>query len=212
MKTTDNIVILGAGGHARVVADALKRGGFNNLFFVDSHATSLPSEVSGIKVYRSHVDVPGENLLFVNGLGSVSRETLVRRTTVYQNHRVQGHEFAVLIDPTAALATNVKIGRGTQLLMRCCLQDSVEIGENTVVNTNASIDHDCKIGSHVHIAPGVTISGGVLIEDQVHVGTGVTIIQGIKIGRGAFIGAGAVVVKDVPPDVTHLEARLHHKL
>lgn len=206
------IAIIGAGGHARVVADCLKRGGVTNLCFIDINASPEVKTIRNLKVYRTQAEIPGaESIVFANGVGSISKESLIRRAEVYASHRSNGCIFPTILDPTASLSQNVQFGDGSQLLMGVCLQDGVEIGENTIINTRASIDHDSRIGNNVHIAPGVTISGGVIVEDLVHIGTGTTIIQGIKIGRGAFIAAGAVVVKDVPENTTFANAKVLHK-
>ena len=200
MKVKQPAIIIGGGGHAKVVADVLKLQGVHIVGFTDVDgvgrplATTLPYLGDDAIIYQYRTD---EVLLF-NGLGSI-RNTSARRK-IYEIFSTQEYRFGICIHPTAIIACDVVIGDGSQIMAGSVIQPGSKIGRNVVINTRTSIDHDCEIGDHVHVAPGVTLSGEVKIATGAHIGTGATVIQGINIGTNSMIGAGAVVVSDVADD------------
>jgi sugar O-acyltransferase (sialic acid O-acetyltransferase NeuD family) len=197
MTVKHSAIILGAGGHSRVVSDTLIRLGFSIAAHIDpKNDIKVPSGAAVWPNERGLKDFKGNFDLF-NGVGSIDLQTLIARKNLFLRLKNQGFKFANLVDPTATLANNVSLGEGIQILMGCRIQVGTSIGANVLVNTGATIDHDCNIGDHTHIAPGVTISGGVTVGEGVHIGTSAVIIQGCRIGSGSVIAAGAVVTGDV---------------
>lgn len=191
------IVIIGSGGHAGVVAATALSSGFQ----IKGYVSPLKSEAnwaSGLvwlasdDLFFNQSDLP-KNLL--NGIGSTRDMTL--RRNIYNRYISNNFTFGQLKHSSAIISDNVSLGSGTQIMAGAILQSSVSIGENSIINSGAIIEHDSLISSHVHIAPGVTISGEVMVGENCHVGTGATIIQGIKIGKNVTIAAGSVVVKNV---------------
>ena len=190
------IIVIGAGGHAKVVIDTLKSCSCNILGF-----TNLNSEIKyildvpflGNDIYIEKLNP--KNILLALGIGSV-KSTLIRNQ-IFEKWKSKGFNFVQVIHPSAILSSEVKIGEGSQILMGVVLQVGVQVMDNCILNTRCSIDHDCIIESHTHIAPGVTLSGNVHVGEAVHIGTGASIIQGVHIGQKVTIGAGSVVVKDV---------------
>lgn len=200
---TQQLLILGAGGHARVLIEALRQGGHVPAGLVDADPSLTGTRIMGIPVLGTDEAIlgyPPEEVRLVNGLGSVA--SMARRKELYLGLFRRGYRFATVLHPFTAIASDVELGDGIQVMAGAVLQVGVRVGEDCIINTRASVDHDCIIGNHVHIAPGVTVSGGVCIEDDVHIGTGATLIQGVRIGRGSTIGAGAVVVRNVSPGAT----------
>jgi sugar O-acyltransferase (sialic acid O-acetyltransferase NeuD family) len=195
------IIILGAGGHARVLADALRPA--DVLGFTDSDVLKSGMKLLNISVLGSDDIVlsyaPAE-IQLVNGLGSIggTAEGISRRAKLFQDFKQRGYRFRSVVHSSATVAEEVALGEGVQIMAGTVLQTGCRIGANTIVNTRASVDHDCRIGSHVHIAPGVTLSGDVEIGDHTHIGAGATIIQGVHVGANCHVAAGAVVVNDVP--------------
>lgn len=104
-----------------------------------------------------------------------------------------------IVDKSAYVASNCKLGDGCQLLPRSAICAEVELGIQTIINTGATVDHECKLGNGVHICPGAHLAGLVNVEDYATIYTGAVILPRIRIGEGAIIGAGAVVIKDVKP-------------
>lgn len=196
-----NVILIGSGGHAKVVCDALIEMQRPPLLLTDTNPERWGSSVLGIVIKGGDLLIaqsdPAEVDL-ANGIASV-RDTNVRRR-VFQTWAPRGFRFVSIFHPSSVIARDVLMGEGVQVHAGAVIQPSTWLGDNVLVNTKSSVDHDCRIGSHCHIAPGATISGFVELGVGVHVGTGATLIQGIKIGDHSTIAAGAVVVHDVPGD------------
>lgn len=189
------LLILGGGGHARVLVDALLTAGRVIAGIVDRDPALTGASLLGVPVIGGDELVeqfpPGE-ILLVNGIGSVGVPASRRR--IFENFTGRGYRFGTVVHPSAVVAADVELGEGAQLMAGSVIQSGSRIGGNVIVNTRAAVDHDCIIGDHSHLAPGVTLSGGVQVGSGVHIGTGATLIQGIVIGDNCLIAAGAVVV------------------
>jgi|SRR5579872_6955830 len=198
-----SIVLIGGGGHARVLVEALRTGGVAIVGFV----AAAPTEASGIMAaipflgsedeFLAH---PRRDLKLVNGVGSIGNPQ--RRRAVYERYRAAGLEFANVVHPAAVIASDVILDDGAQVMAGAVIQPGAHIGANAIVNTGARVDHDCTIGAHAHISPGAVLAGDVMVGEGVHVGAGAAIIQGIRVGAGSVVGAGAVVVANVAPSTT----------
>jgi UDP-perosamine 4-acetyltransferase len=193
------VIVIGAGGHAKVLVDALLLSGVRILGLLDRDPAMAGRDVLGVPVLggedKLSLHAPGQTLL-VNAVGSV--DSMQARKTVYDRLCGQGYGFAPVVHPQAVVSKFAVIQPGAQILAGAVVGPGAVIGENAIINTRASVDHDCRIGAHVHVAPGATLSGGVVVGESSHVGTGASVIQGIRIGRGCLVAAGAVVVRDVP--------------
>lgn len=193
------VIMIGAGGHARVLLDLLACLGREILFITDRDEKWHGQSIGAIEVRGSDeliLQYATDQVRLVNGVGSAS-PPLARRE-VYWRFRSRGYEFDTLLHPTAIIAERTRIEAGVQIMAGAIVQTGSHIGVNSLINTRASIDHDCRIGPHVHIAPGVTLSGDVRVGEATHIGTGATVIQGVSIGAEAMIGAAAAVIRDVP--------------
>jgi UDP-perosamine 4-acetyltransferase len=189
---------LGAGGHAKVLIDALLASSTVIAGVVDPDAKLAGTFLLGISVLGGDdivSEFPPSQVQLVNGLGSVGLP--VKRQQLFEKFRHMGYTFAAVTHPSAVIAPDVTFEEGTQVMAGAVIQTGCRIGFNSIVNTRASVDHDCAVGDHVHIAPGVTISGGVKVGNGVHIGTGATIIQGVSIGSYCLVAAGAVVTRDM---------------
>lgn len=195
-------VLIGFGGHGRVVFAALRAAGHRIAAIVDRKfgTTGLPPP--HIPVIRDEdllSTFKPEQVLLVQGIGSVNRITgnsLKRRVT--EQLEVQGYKFVGLTHPHSFSDPASTIDLSAQIHAGAVLQPGVRIGRHSIVNTNASIDHDCDVSEYCHIAPGATVSGGVRVGAGSHLGTGCNVIQGVQIGSECLIAAGATVVRDVP--------------
>ena len=193
------VVLLGAGGHAKVVLDALRAQGIRVDGVVDPELAKTESVWRALPVLGSDADLlklDPTDFLVANGVGSLPGNYL--RQKLFKKFKSAGFNFLSVVHPSTFIGSGVVLGEGVQIMAGSIIQPDCQVGNNSIVNTGATLDHDCMIGEDVHIAPGVTVSGNVLIEDGVHIGTGASIIQGVTIGRETVIGAGTVVVKSVP--------------
>ena len=197
---TVSIVIVGAGGHARVVADALT--GCRLIGHV-APAESRPSDPSigqwlGGDSALAHLAADGHRFAlgigFVDGDGSLRREELLAR--------LGDIELATVQHPAAIVSPGAVLGAGTFIGPGAVVGPGARIGRAGIVNSGAIVEHDCRIGVNVHIAPRAVLSGGVSIGDHTLVGVGSTVLQGLNIGSRSIIGAGACVISDQPDDVT----------
>jgi sugar O-acyltransferase (sialic acid O-acetyltransferase NeuD family) len=197
------IIILGAGGHAKVLIDTLLAVSAIIAGIVDPDPALAGIKILGVPLLGGD-DVVNEyspsEIQLVNGLGSVGLP--VNRQQLFQRFKEMGYNFATVVHPSAIVASDVVLCEGAQVMAGVVIQPGSQIGINSIINTRASVDHDCIIGAHVHIAPGVTLSGGVTVGACSHIGTGATVIQGISIGAESTIGAGSLVLKDVAPRIT----------
>ncbi len=191
-------LIIGAGGHARVLIEALTKSGTAILGCVAKEAPirwipSIPFLGDDEALLR-HTP---SSVVLINGIGSTARPDL--RRDVFLRFKQKGYHFGTVAHPAAILPSDILLGEGAQVMAGAILQPGCRVGDNAIVNTGAVVDHDCRIGAHVHVAPGAVLSGDVTVGEGAHVGTGARVIQGVEIGAGAVVGAGAAVVRDVPP-------------
>ena len=193
------MLILGAGGHARVLIDALQTRGDAVLEGVfDPNPNLWGGRLMDVPVRGGDAavfDYAPERVSLVNALGS-TRDTGPRRE-LFERFKGRGYAFLSVIHPDARLARNVTLAEGVQVLAGVIINTHVTLGANTIVNTGAIIEHDCRLGAHVHVAPGVKMAGGVEVGQGVHIGIGATLVQNLTLGDGCVIGAGAVVLESV---------------
>ncbi len=196
---TRPIIIVGAGGHAKVVIDTLLASSSEIIGATDSNPEKIDTRILGLPVIGTDeviLQYNPEAIYLANGIGSVGLPAI--RMKIFNYFKRLGYSFISLRHPSAVVGLDVVAAEGTQIMAGAIIQPGCRIGLNAIINTGTLIDHDCVIGSHVHLAPGATLSGGVSMEDGVHIGAGAVLIQGIQIGKNSMVGAGAVVVKNVP--------------
>ena len=192
------VIVIGAGGHSRVLIDVLLISGAKILGFVDPNTDLAGKLIRGIpilgedKVIYEH---ESGKIVLVNGIGS-SRSTDLRRS-VYARFTAEGYRFMNAIHPSAIISSSAVFGSGVQIMAGAVLQSDAVIAENVLINTGVIIEHECRIDAHVHLASGVTLSGSVTVGEGSHIGTGAVVIQGVRIGSRALVAAGSVVVHDV---------------
>ena len=194
------IIIIGAGGNARVTLDILLSNRKKILAFTAKGTEE--KDICGIPVINDEsviADFKPEDVSLVNGIGSVA--SLDLRRYVFEKFKQYGFSFVSVVHPSALIASDVSIGEGTCIGAGVIIECGAHIRENTIINTKVSVGHDSIIASHVHIAPGCTLCGNVSVGSCTHIGADTCVIQGIRIGKKTLIGAGSVVVKDIPDGV-----------
>jgi sugar O-acyltransferase (sialic acid O-acetyltransferase NeuD family) len=197
------VIVLGAGGHAKVLIEALLKNGAVIAGIVDPNPVFLGTEILGVPVIGGDEVITGyppTDVLLVNGIGSISRPEV--RKSVFERFVSQGYRFATVVHSSAVVASDVMLGEGAQVMAGAVIQPGTRIGCNAIVNTRASVDHDCQVEDHGHLAPGVTLSGNVAVGAGTHVGTGATVIQGVSIGANCLVAAGALVIRAVQDNMT----------
>ncbi|MEW6172104.1 MAG: NeuD/PglB/VioB family sugar acetyltransferase [Bacillota bacterium] len=195
------IVIIGAGGHAKVVADIILKIG---RYQIAGHtAPGNPPPAARLKFrYLGNDNVlpslwkQGVKLAAL-GVGGVGDNRPRRR--IYEHIHSLGFSTPPLVHPAAIVADGVLPVEGLVIAPGAVVNPRVEFGVNTIINSAAVVEHDCVLGEHVHVAPGAVLCGGVRVGSLAHVGAGAVVIQGVALGEGAVVGAGAVVLHDVEP-------------
>lgn len=192
------VIIIGAGGHAKVIYDILMLTGVEVLGFSDLDSARTGHNIHGRPIVGDDTAVlrnTPESVLLVNGIGSIG--DLQGRIAVFDKYTRKGYGFMTVIHPSAVVSPGSTIGIGVQIMAGAVVQIDSRIANNCIVNTGAILEHDCRIDDHVHLAPGVTLSGDVIVGSGSHIGTGATVVQGIRIGSRCTVAAGAVVLSDV---------------
>jgi sugar O-acyltransferase (sialic acid O-acetyltransferase NeuD family) len=198
VSTAQAVIVIGAGGHARVLLDTLARCGVMVAGLTDADPAKHGKLLVGVRILGADSILekhrPGSTIL-VNAMGST--ESMTTRQAIFERLKAAGYGFLAVTHPSAVIAPDAVLGEGVQVMAGAIIQPGAKIGANSILNTGAQVDHDCVIGAHVHLAPGATLSGTVAVGDGTHVGTGATIVQGLRVGRGCLVAAGSVVTKDV---------------
>ena len=192
-------ILLGGGGHARVLADSLRSAGRDVLgFTAPQHHPDLAPGVRWLgddSIIDEHEPAGVE---LVNGIGSIGPTEARQR--IFDLWTEKAYRFADVHHPAAIVSTlDVRLGHGCQLLAASLIGPGVRLGDNVLLNSRVAVEHDCVVGDHCHIATGAILCGGCEVGVGVHVGAGATVIQGVTIGDGAIVAAGSVVTKDVEP-------------
>jgi sugar O-acyltransferase (sialic acid O-acetyltransferase NeuD family) len=202
MDRKQKLILLGAGGHARVVLGLAHANGLSILGVCDPRFSQVPKEIWNDIPVLGNDDILNEldpnTTTLLNGIGLMPHQT--SRTRLQARWEKSGFRFLTMVHPAAWTATDIDLGEGVQVMAGAVLQPGCSIGSGSIINTAATIDHDCNIGQQVHIAPGVTVCGDVSIGDGAFIGAGATIINGTVIGERAFVKAGVIQTDHLPDD------------
>ncbi|MCG9967990.1 acetyltransferase [Pelotomaculum terephthalicicum JT] len=195
------VVVIGAGGHATVVLEIIKKTGVYEIVGYTGPVRRQPATNWDLKYLGDDSVLPflrrqGVKLAAL-GVGAVGDNRL--RCKLYEQVRAYGFSFPPLIHPDAAIAGDTGLADGVLVARSVVINPGVEIGSNTIVNSGAIVEHDCSLSEHVHVSPGAVLCGGVKVGRLAHVGANAVVIQGLTIGEGALVGAGSVVLHDVEP-------------
>lgn len=193
----EKIIIVGGGGHAKVVISLLKKA---NKFIIIGYTDKLnKGELLGINylgndvVLEKYFEEGVKNIAI--GIGQIKSSAL-RRDLVNIANNI-GFYFPTIISTTAIINEDVTIEKGTIIMDGVIINSGTRIGSFSIINTRVSIDHDCIVGNFTHIAPGVTLSGEVEIGNDVLIGTGSNVIQSIFISNNTIISAGSSIQKSI---------------
>lgn len=189
----DQLIIVGASGHGKVVADiALKMNKWKAITFLDDNGNL--KESLGLQVIGKSSDafkyIDDFDIFIAIGNNDVRKKL---QTDLEQKNA----SIPILIHPNAVIGTHVKIDYGTVIMAGVIINSDTKIGKGCIINTGTTVDHDNMIEDYVHLSPGVNLAGGVKIGDKTWLGIGSMIINNVNITSGCIIGAGSVVVADI---------------
>lgn len=180
------LIIIGAGGHGKVISDIAVRNGYGEVVFLDDN--EILTECAGFPVIgkiSNAVEIEGDKIVAIG-------DAKIRK-------RMQENldNIVSLVHPDAAISRRVKVGKGTVIMAGAVINSDTVIGEGCIINTCSSVDHDCKIGSYSHISVGTHVAGTVDIGERTWIGAGTTVSNNINICSDCMIGAGSVVIRNI---------------
>ena len=199
----NRLIIIGAGGHGKVIADAALKNGYTNICCVDDNATG---DVMGFPIIGTTADVEclnDGNTDFVIGIGNNAI-----RKTIAEIHNVN---WVSIVHPSAQIGFDAEIGKGTVVMANAVINVCAKIGEHCIINTGAIVEHDNVIENYAHISPNVALGGIVRIGSLTHVGIGATVKNNTEICSDCTIGAGAVVIKSIKEPGTYVGVPIRKK-
>lgn len=188
------LLIIGASGHGKVVADIARLNGYQEIAFLDDnpeveHCGQYPV----IGTSNDVRDIDGDVIV---AIGNAKIRRRIQQS-------IDSERIVTLIHPNAVVG-DAQIGRSTVVMAGAVINPGTVIGEGCIINTSSSVDHDCRIGNYVHIAVGAHIAGNVEIGDETWVGAGATVSNNVSVCSGSTVGAGAVVVSDITEPGTYV--------
>jgi sugar O-acyltransferase (sialic acid O-acetyltransferase NeuD family) len=203
-KRSNNVIIWGATGQAKVVRPILEAAGYHiaGLFDNDPSRVTPFADVPIIGGWTAFLrwKEAAEQCSFVVAVGGERRG--YDRVRISRELDDFGFVPAELVHERSWVAASARLGEGSQIMALAGVGECATIGDFCIINTNATIDHDCCLGDGVHVMPGVTIAGEVQIGNYTAIGANATILPRLKIGSGVIVGAGAVVTRSVPDGIT----------
>ena len=188
------VVIIGAGGHSKVVADIVLKNNDCLIGFLDDNIQIGTEIVEGYIVLDKisgclHMQEEKKELLFNIAIGdNYTREKIAN------TYRLK---YYTAIHPTANIAIGTKVGEGTSVMANACINTNATVGKHCIINTGAIIEHDNFIGDYVHISPNAALGGSVKVGKCSHIGIGATVKNNINIAPDIIVGAGAAAVKNI---------------
>ena len=192
----NRLIIIGAGGHGKVIADNAVKNGYTDICFVDDNTTG---ECMGFPIIGKCYDLENlsnSNTDFVIGIGNNAlRKQIAEKFDV---------NWVTLIHPSAQIATNVSVGKGSVVMAGAVINADASVGEHCIINTGAIIEHDNVIEDYVHISPNAALGGTVCIGTGTHIGISATVINNTTICCNCIVGAGAVVIRDIKTSGTYV--------
>ena len=183
------LVIIGASGHGKVIADIALNNGYEIVGFLDDN--DAVKEIAGFPVLGSVSEIPSyqTECEFIIAIGNNRiREMIAEQYAV---------NWATLIHPTAVIGMDVQIEVGTVVMANAVINPSARIGKHCIINTGAVIEHDNFLQNYVHVSPNAALAGTVHVGERVHVGVGACVKNNTNITADVTVGAGAAVVKDI---------------
>ena len=195
-----NIIVIGSSGHAKVVIDSIEKENKYEIIGLLDRFKEVGSSSFGYKILGKEEDL--KNLIKVHKIegGFIAIGDNFVRSIVHDriSNDIPQFNFIKTIHPSAQIARNVLIGKGTVILANTTISSDALVGDFCIINNNSSLDHDSRILDYSSLAPGSSIGGNVKIGLFTAVSLGSKVIHGITIGEHTIIGAGATVIKDIP--------------
>jgi len=200
MADVKNLLIVGAGGHGKVVLDcALAMGDYAGVSFLTNDLAA--KQIAGFPVFYEQETILSSSFYenydeIIIAIGN-NNVRLAKSLQILDN----GLKLATLIHPTAVVSRFSEVLEGTVVFANAVVNPFSSVGTACIINTGAIIEHDCILGNGVHVSPGATLAGSVRVGEKSWICAGSSLSNHIKIGTNSIVGAGATVLEDVPDNV-----------
>jgi len=194
------LIVIGAGGHARVVVDVAEDAGFIVCGIIDINYKNQNEKIIYCPVIG---DLSALNKFDPDQTGlAIALGDGKERSDYFRKAQELGFQVETIISPSAIISKHVKIGKGVFINAGAIINANSNIGDNTIINTGAIVDHEVIVGKHSQVCPGAKIGGRVYIGDYTFIGIGACVIDKIKIENNVIIGAGSVIIRDIKSNST----------
>lgn len=180
------LVIIGASGHGKVIADIAIKNGYENIVFLDDNKEI--KECSGFPVVGTTDEADRFECDKIVAIGDAQTRQSIQNNL---------NRVVSLIHPSAVISRRVIVGDGTVIMAGAVINSDTTIGRGCIINTGASVDHDSQLEDFVHVSVGAHIAGTVHIKQKTWIGAGAIVLNNLTICENTTIGAGAVVIRDV---------------
>lgn len=194
-KTKHSLVVFGAGGHGKVVAEVLRASGESAVGFVDERRAA-GDRVAGLPVLGNLDWLKSHPCRVALGIGDNALRAIAADAV-----RDAGCSLVIAVHPSAVVAPSASIDEGTVVMPCVVVNPDARVGRAVILNTGCVVEHDCVVEDFAHLSPRVAIAGGCKVGTLVHLGIGVTMLPSRSVGARSVVGGGATVVHDLPADV-----------
>ncbi len=192
-----DVIIIGAGGHAKVIADIVRKSGDNLIGFLDDTKEVGSEFFDAFVLGKTDAYSEFSEKEFIIAIGNNSiREQIA--------NKMQDATFYTAIHPTAVIAEGVTIGTGSCVMANAVLNADAKVGKHCIINTASVVEHDNTLSDYVHISPVAALAGTVSVGERTHVGVGAKVKNNTEICADVIVGAGAVVVKNITRAGTYI--------
>lgn len=189
------LVIIGASGHGKVVADIAIKNGYNEIIFLDDDESIY--ECGSYPIVGKSSEIGTIDADVIIGIGNAGVRKRIQES-------IPDEKMATLIHPDAVVAEDVVMGAGTVVMAGAVINPGARIGKGCIINTCSSVDHDCEVGDYVHIAVGSHLCGTAFVGNETWIGAGAIVSNNVSICPNCMIGAGAVVIKEIKESGTYV--------
>jgi UDP-N-acetylbacillosamine N-acetyltransferase len=195
------LIVFGAGGHGKVVADAARSAGYLVVGFIDDSPARIGTRIWDLPV-AAWDGTRGELERWRGAAFAIAIGDNPARQRVQARIEEAGSEVVTVVHPRATISPHARLGAGTVVFAGAIVNPDAVVGRGCIVNTGAIVEHDCELGHFVHLSPNASLGGTVSIGDRTHLGLGAVVLPGVRVGSDVTVGAGAVVIRDVPDALT----------
>ena len=191
MSMSKEVIIIGASGHGKVIADIIEKSGDKVIGFLDDDLTKkgVIGPVCDCVKYKEKQ--------FIIGIGNIE----IRKRIADEYPELS---YYTAVHPAAVISSDASIAEGTAVMANAVINASAVIGKHSIINTASVVEHDNRVGDFVHISPGAVLCGGVNVGNNTQIGAGSVVRNNMTICQNVLVGCGACVVKDITENGTYI--------